>query len=182
MFIAHQLKQQNIVEYVLYMWQIEDLIRALDMDIDRINTQIVQPYPIDDAQKVQLYDWYESLIEMMKREGCQEHGHLQMVRNTVNDINEMHLFLLQNGNDAAYRAKFYFILPSLTFLKSKSSDPAGMSDIEMALIFMYGIMQLRRQSKEISDDTARTLDEIRKWMILVAADYKKWTADQFEVE
>ena len=28
MFTAEQLRKQNIAEYLLYMWQIEDLIRA----------------------------------------------------------------------------------------------------------------------------------------------------------
>ena len=33
MFTAEQLRKQNIAEYLLYMWQIEDLIRADECDI-----------------------------------------------------------------------------------------------------------------------------------------------------
>lgn len=36
MYISQQLKQQNIAEYLLYMWQVEDLIRANGFDIERI--------------------------------------------------------------------------------------------------------------------------------------------------
>ena len=36
MKIAQQLKEKNIAEYLIYMWQIEDLIRANDCDVDRI--------------------------------------------------------------------------------------------------------------------------------------------------
>ena len=32
MFVALKLKQTNIAEYLLYMWQIEDLIRANHKD------------------------------------------------------------------------------------------------------------------------------------------------------
>ena len=34
MFIAQKLKQTNIAEYLIYMWQIEDIIRAAGCDID----------------------------------------------------------------------------------------------------------------------------------------------------
>lgn len=35
MYISQQLKQQNIAEYLLYMWQIEDLIRANGFDMEK---------------------------------------------------------------------------------------------------------------------------------------------------
>ena len=34
MIIASQKKKENIAEYLLYMWQIEDIIRAYGLDID----------------------------------------------------------------------------------------------------------------------------------------------------
>ena len=30
MFVANELRKKNIAEYLLYMWQIEDTIRAFD--------------------------------------------------------------------------------------------------------------------------------------------------------
>ena len=36
MIIASQKKKENIAEYLLYMWQIEDLIRVYKLDIDAI--------------------------------------------------------------------------------------------------------------------------------------------------
>lgn len=37
MIIAKKLKEQNIAEYLIYMWQVEDLIRANGCDIDRLH-------------------------------------------------------------------------------------------------------------------------------------------------
>lgn len=174
MFIASELRKTNITEYVLYLWQIEDLIRAFDFDIEKIQQAVITPYPIDEEKKKQLREWYESLIDMMNREGVRENGHLQLVKNTVSDMEEMHLFLLRQGKEPAYNAKFYFILPQLTLLKGKNTHPASIGDIEMCLIFLYGIMQLRRQKREISEDTQRIFDEIRKLMILVSKYYPNW--------
>ena len=36
MYIAKQLKEKNIAEYLLYMWQVEDIIRAHSLNIDQL--------------------------------------------------------------------------------------------------------------------------------------------------
>lgn len=41
MYIASQKRKENIAEYLLYMWQIEDLIRANGLDIDRIQANVI---------------------------------------------------------------------------------------------------------------------------------------------
>ena len=66
MFISKQLKQQNIAEYLIYMWQVEDLIRAYGCDLERIREQLGPRFPAE--QQGELAQWYEDLIEMMRRE------------------------------------------------------------------------------------------------------------------
>ncbi|WP_347164130.1 DUF4924 family protein, partial [Parabacteroides merdae] len=36
MIIARRKRKENIAEYLLYMWQVEDLIRANNFDMDSI--------------------------------------------------------------------------------------------------------------------------------------------------
>ena len=72
MYISQQLKQQNIAEYLLYMWQIEDLIRANGFDMEKIRKNIIDPYPITEEQKKALEQWYQDLINMMHDEGVME--------------------------------------------------------------------------------------------------------------
>ena len=66
MYIARKLKNENICEYLLYMWQVEDLIRAFGLNIDLLNERIISSYPVSDVERKSLYEWYESLIEMMR--------------------------------------------------------------------------------------------------------------------
>ena len=69
MYIASSKRKENIAEYLLYMWQIEDIIRANGLDLDKIKKTIVDPQTqLDENQKHQLSEWYESLIDMMRRE------------------------------------------------------------------------------------------------------------------
>lgn len=78
MIIASQKKKENIAEYLLYMWQIEDIIRAYGLDIDQIQKHIIDSYDLPEEQKKSMRDWYESLIDMMHSEGVEKKGHLQL--------------------------------------------------------------------------------------------------------
>ena len=54
MFIASQKRKENIAEYLLYMWQIEDLIRANNLDIDNIAQNIVAKFSLTEEQQKQI--------------------------------------------------------------------------------------------------------------------------------
>ena len=41
MIIAQQKRNENIAEYLLYMWQIEDILRAYHLDINLIELNLI---------------------------------------------------------------------------------------------------------------------------------------------
>ncbi|MDE6134359.1 MAG: DUF4924 family protein, partial [Muribaculaceae bacterium] len=77
MIIASKKRKENIAEYLIYMWQIEDIIRANGMDLEKIRENVIRHFPIDPATMQQMAEWYESLIDMMRREEVTQKGHLQ---------------------------------------------------------------------------------------------------------
>ena len=89
MFIAQELRKTNIAEYLLYMWQVENIIRAYDCSLSRIRREYIGRFDYDDEQKEELTDWYGNLIRMMNSEGCREQGHIQ-----INEVvmQQLHLF------------------------------------------------------------------------------------------
>ena len=89
MKIAQQLKEKNIAEYLIYMWQIEGLIRANDCDVDRIEENIVSRYQVSDEERRELTEWYANLASMMREEGVREKGHLQINRNVIINLTEL---------------------------------------------------------------------------------------------
>ena len=175
MLIAQKLKKENIVEYLLYMWQTEDIIRACRLDIEIISERIILPFAesMTDDEKKNTREWYESLIDMMKREGVQEKGHLQLNKNTLLELDELHQNLLRSDKDASYPAKFYHILPFVAQLKKQQTD-TEISDIEVCFNFLYGILLLRLKKAEISAETLQAQEEISKFMVLLA---RNWHAD-----
>ena len=125
-------KKDNIAEYILYLWQMEDYLRA---------------FPQNAEATPELHD----LNEMMHREGIVEGGHMALANNALSEVEELHAQLLDE--DALYRAAMIRLRPALNLLKAKTDRPT-MSDIEACFVLLYQIMMLRLQKKEITPETA----------------------------
>ena len=48
MLISRQLRKENIAEYVLYMWQVEDIIRAYGLDLGRLRREYIARFDLTD--------------------------------------------------------------------------------------------------------------------------------------
>lgn len=70
MFIAKELRKKNIAEYLLYMWQIEDTIRAYGCSLNRIYQEYIEKFQYTEEQKQEEKDWFGDLVRMMNQEGC----------------------------------------------------------------------------------------------------------------
>jgi len=44
MYIAKEKRKNNIAEYILYMWQIEDMLRAYNFRLDNIEKELIPQY------------------------------------------------------------------------------------------------------------------------------------------
>lgn len=171
MYIASQKRKENIAEYLLYMWQIEDIIRANGLDLDKITVNIIDRYGLDDTQKKEMSEWYESLIDMMRRENVQKSGHLQLNKNIIIQLDDLHNALLKDPKFAEYTAEFYKTLPFIVELRAKQGDDK-LDEIETCFTALYGTLMLRLQGKEISADTQKALTQISRFIAMLAHYYK----------
>ena len=83
MFVQKELRDKNIAEYLLYMWQVEDMIRAAGLDSDRLYDSVIRNSGRSEADCREWRDWYDNLIEMMRTEGKTKSGHLQINENVL---------------------------------------------------------------------------------------------------
>ena len=173
MITASEKKRENIAEYLLYMWQIEDLIRAYQLDIDKIQENIIDKYKdIDEERKKEMREWYESLIDMMRREGVVEKGHLQLNKNVIIALDDLNHRLLSDSKFASYSAQFYHTLPIIVELRAKAGENKA-GEIETCFNALYGILMLRLQGKEISEETKQATAQISKFLALLSHYYKQ---------
>lgn len=159
MFIAEQKKRENIAEYLLYMWQLEDIMRAYEFDIDKIQKALIEPTSHSDESKIQARQWYLGLIEQMKSEGLEKGGHLFTNSELLKELGLLHSQLLKNPNELKYVEIYYKTLPYIKELRLKSGDNA-VSEIETCFTALYGFLLLKLQKKEISSDTATAIAQI----------------------
>ena len=172
MFIAKELRKKSIAEYLLYMWQMEDVIRAMGCSLPLIRKAYISKFTdYTDEQKEEEVDWFGNLIRMMNEEGKCEVGHLNINAIVVRDMVDLHNRLLQSNKFPVYNAEYYKVLPFVVELRNKGDK--NISEIETCLDALYGIMMLRMQQKEISPDTEHAIKEITTFIGLLSDYYIK---------
>jgi len=189
MYIAQELRKKNIAEYLLYMWQVEDTIRAFGCSLARIRNEYVSRFDYTDEQKEEETDWFGNLIRMMNQEGCRERGHLQINRITMQMLTELHQQLLESPKFPFYNSAYYKVLPFIVELRNRGSkrdsgqqsdasevtsgDSRETNEIETCLNALYGVMMLRLQKKDISPNTQHAIKEISTFIGMLSDYYKK---------
>lgn len=171
MIIARQKRKENIAEYLLYMWQVEDLIRANNFDRASIRRTVVDHYDQSDDVKDEIAHWYDELIEMMRTEGIKEKGHIQLNKNVIISLTDLHLRLLHATEEMVYGAAYYKTLPYIVQLRAKSGG-ADLPELETCFNAVYGFLLLRMQGKEVSPETMEGIKQISAFLALLAEKYR----------
>lgn len=171
MLIAQKKRKENISEYLLYMWQVEDLIRANHFDSDEIRRNLVDRYDQPAAVKEEIARWYEELADMMRQEGVMERGHIQLNKNVIIALTDLHLRLLKSPKEMIYGSMYYKTLPYIVQLRAKSGGE-DIPEIETCFTAVYGYLVLRMQGKKVSAETLEAIKQISAFLALLAEKYK----------
>ena len=184
MYISEQLKKSSIAEYLLYMWQVEDVIRAYGLDIDDISEHYIPHFELEPERAVELIGWYENLINMMHEEGVEETGHLQINQNIIILLNDLHLQLLKSPKFPFYSAQYYKALPCIVELRQakKNKGEEEKSEIETCFDALYLVMLMRAQKKDIAPETATAIDNISKLLAMLSEYYRQDKANELELD
>lgn len=145
-------KQDNIAEYILQMWQMEDLVRAFHSD-----------------EALAQNAFLSEVKNMLLQEGIMEAGHTQVSIVALKELEDLHAEVYQQ--EATYRAAWLALMPQMVLFKAKTNNPT-MSDMEACFTFLYDIMLLRLQKKEITPETAATQEQVSNLLRYLATTYK----------
>ena len=156
MIVAQKLRKQNISAYIIYMFQVEDIIRAYGLDVDRICNEYLPRFQYTKEQIADQRDWYAGLIRMMQEEGVQECGHVQVVKNTLMLMFDRHRELLADPKQPFYSAAYYKALPFIVELRSKGMNKEK-NEIENCVDALYGATVLKMQGRELTNETKQAL-------------------------
>lgn len=170
MFVAKEKRKTNIAEYILYMWQVEDLIRAHQFDIEKIEINLISQYTQPSKVKNEIREWYADLILMMHEEGVRQKGHLSFLQTLIDDLYDFHLRLMNDADEKQYHQLFLHAIQYINELKTKSGKPVT-NDIETCMNALYGLLLLRLKKQEVSKETEKAMATFSQ---LIAALSKKF--------
>ena len=173
MLIAKEKKKNNIAEYVLYMWQVEDLLRAFAFDAGKLYDILFASQSYPEEQVAEIKYWYENLAEMMNVERVKEKGHVQVVKNIVNDMTDLHFNLIHEQKDPKYSELVYASANNLVEFRKRNNVSNDLSDIELSLMALYGVLMLKLQKKEVSKETLLAVDGFSKILSYLSLKYKE---------
>ncbi len=163
---ARRLRSENVAEYILYLWQIEGLLRALQFSPEAIYSQFVAPRKeLSEQMQQMILSWYVELGELLKKEGKEEKGHLEHTLHLIADLHNLHLQLQKGDAGARYRVLYISlqeVLPDLrAALQGEGSELSGeISDTELCFRALYATMLYRLKGEGAKSAVSDTIEYI----------------------
>ena len=170
MSIAENKKKNNISEYIIFMYQTEDLIRVYNFDMDQIKQYVIDHFPVDDKEKDAIIVWYKEILDLMLAEGIREKGHLKSVNAIVGELAEMSKQLLKS--DHAYRQ----IYDQAKIHINKNMDQANgaiQEPIQICLNAIYGLLLLRMNGKKVDESLMEGINKFGDVLSYLSYKYKQ---------
>ena len=160
MILAEEKKKTNIAEYVILMYQTQDLIRAYNFDMDRIREEIVLPQSASESMIPTIEAWYADVVKEMKARNLEKKGHLHVVQEAIQEIIYLHNTLLTVVKDKKYEGLFESAHTNIEAFRKKS-DLGDIHPVEICFKALYMKMLMKLQKKEISAESENAFDSMR---------------------
>ncbi len=154
--IAERKKSQNIGEYLVYMYQMEDLIRSYQGNMEEINQYVIAHYPVPEEEKESIKSWFAGLGASMQKQELMQKGHLRELQELVHQLLELHYQLLKT--DANYVATFHRVKPHLLEAIDTAAGEEVGNEIQICLNGVYGLLLCRLLGKKVSDRQLEAAD------------------------
>lgn len=170
MFIAEQKFKENIAEYLLYMWQIEDIIRAFGFDLERIEYNLIRENYQDEDEIQTVLNWYDELIRKMKSQNITERGHLSELSEIIYELYYLHNTLLNVTKDKKYIELHQLAEEHLQEFRDRSQYHE-LNEVELCLNALYSKLLLRLQNRNISEETEFAFNSFRNMIAYLVKRY-----------
>lgn len=165
-----QKKDENISEYLIYMFQSEDLVRTFEFHLNRINSYVIANIPVSDTEKKELILWYASLIEKMRLEKIEKAGHLAELNELVDDLTELHDILKKTDKDYFKIVDMAnpFIGQQIELSKNRLTNP-----VQVCLNAVYGFLLIKIDGREVTTDQQDMLNKFGDILAYLSIKYRE---------
>lgn len=193
MIIANKLIESNRAEYLLYMWQVEDIIRIYQCDIERLQSEYLSKFQLDATTTAQMTEWYSNLCDMMRAEGKTNGGHLQINENVLVGLADLNDELLASEKFPYYKQMYYKVLPYVVELRARKAktqgedaplqpaEEGGKAEFNLLFELLYGVMLLRLKQQPITEETKRAAGDVSALLGQISDYWKAYKAGDLEL-
>ena len=172
MIIAQEKRKTNIAEFILYMWQVEDLIRASGFELDRVDEIVIRKFELPGETLDEIRTWYANLITLMAEEKLVEKGHMTFLNNLIRELNDLHLRLLQSPDEKKYQKIYQSAGLNIKSFMEKSPG-VFLSEIEACLTGLYGYLMLRLKQTDISEETKEAMTSFSNLLAALSTRFRE---------
>lgn len=144
------------MDYLLYVWQMEDLVRALQFDAGAIRG-VVGTSSESDVM------WLMQLAQDLQIQNLMSSGHVDHAQETLTEMALLHDLLLGPMEDRQYIQLYESAQPHLDDMLKKSGDQALMEHpVALMMVGLYGWLVLRMKKETLSVETEASMVALRE--------------------
>ncbi len=163
-------KKENIAEYIIHMYQTEDLIIAYDFNLDDIFTYVIRHMSKDEQVLKQLLLWYAGIIEAMQAEGVKNsQQRLRATQRYVAELSRLHEALL--AGDTKYATLYDKAGKDIQHHIHLSGNTVT-NPVQVCLNGLYGMLLLKLNGKKITAGQQAVLEKFGAVLAYLSEVYK----------
>ena len=177
MSLAAKKLKENVSEYIIFLWQMEDLLRAVQFDSNALDDFIASYTPSEDAFDSEKR-WFSELSLTMRRDGVEQRGHISEVHEIIFELNYLHNTLLNIVKDKSYAEAYRNAQPNIKEYLSRT-DGKSTNDVEVCLTALYGLLVLRLRKEPVSEATSQAMQSFSQLMAKLSMHYRMMKQGEF---
>ena len=182
MLIALQKRRENIAEYILYLWQVEDLLRALQFSPEAIySTLVAKMEGTTEEQRENIFNWYMQIVALLREEHKEQQGHLDHTLHLIADMHNLHLQLMELPVGEHYRATCAPLRAALPHLR-ELFEGGDISDTELCFRTLYAAMlyRIKGERESVVEDTLAVVSPVIAELAAIYGKVERGELDLFE--
>lgn len=168
--IATDKLQKNVAEFIIYIYQMEDLCRVYEFNIEEIEKYVIHHFPLNDEEKKDMKKWFAWLINEMKEQDIEANGHISQVQDHVNEMLELKFSLLTE--DEEFIELYNAARPHIREIIQDSNQTVP-NDIQACLNGIYGLLLARMNGREVPEELTGPINTFGSVLSYLSYKYKQ---------
>ncbi|MDD3685658.1 MAG: DUF4924 family protein [Bacteroidales bacterium] len=172
MIIAEQKRKENIIEYILYIRQVQDIIRMTNYNIDKIDELVISKFSLGEKIRDKIKNWYSDLIIMMKNENCEKEGDFAFISDLIKQLDVLNHELLNEKDSHKHSELYRWAKPNIEEFKKLNGKPNA-SDTLICIDALHSLLLLRMKKQPVSEETMQAMQTFSNLMANLALHFRE---------